>query len=349
VRNILGVIDKVGMEVAGKLIEARQRCEDVIVYLGGKQVHPVCALPGGMSKALDPEKHKEFLEHQLFKDIVLANQEYVDLILSDGYANTTHNMGLVDANNHVNFYDGNIRVVDPEGNEVVKFAPAEYAENIAEHVEPWSYLKFPYIKKIGWKGFVDGKDSGIYKASPLGRLNASDGMATPLAQEAYEEFYETLGGKPVNATLATHWARVIELMYAAERFKQLCEDPEITDPVVKKAPEETPSEGVGVVESPRGTLYHHYKTDSNGIIERANLIVGTTHNNASISLSLKKAARALFAKGKEVTEATLNMVEMAFRAYDPCFGCATHTLPGEMPLEINFRDREGNIIKSYRK
>jgi F420-non-reducing hydrogenase large subunit len=361
VRNILGVIGKVGMEVAGKLIEARKRCEDVLVYLGGKQVHQVCALPGGMSKALSQEKHKEFLDHaaycvefgkftiQLFKDIVLANKAYVDIILSDGYANNTHNMGVVDENNKVNFYHGDIRVVDPEGNEVVKFKPTAYMDNIAEHVEPWSYLKFPYIKKIGWKGFVDGKDSGIYKASPLGRLNASDGMATPIAQEAYEEFYATLGGKPVNATLATHWARVIELMFAAERFKQLCEDPEITDPVVKKVPEEKPSEGVGVVESPRGTLYHHYVTDERGIIKRANLIVGTTNNNASISLSLKKAAKALFAKGKEVTEATLNMVEMAFRAYDPCFGCATHTLPGEMPLEVNFRDREGNIIKTYRK
>jgi F420-non-reducing hydrogenase large subunit len=345
VRNILGVIGKVGMEVAGKLIEARKRCEDVLVYLGGKQVHQVCALPGGMSKALDKEKHKEFLQHadymvefgkftiQLFKDIVLANKEYVDIILSDGYANKTHNMGVVDQNNKVNFYHGDIRVVDPEGKEV----------------EPWSYLKFPYIKKIGWKGFVDGKDSGIYKASPLGRLNASDGMATPIAQAAYEEFYSILGGKPVNATLATHWARVIELMFAAERFKELCEDPEITDPVVKKIPEEKPSEGVGVVESPRGTLFHHYVTDERGIIKRANLIVGTTNNNASISLSLKKAAKALFAKGKEVTEATLNMVEMAFRAYDPCFGCATHTLPGEMPLEVNFRDKEGNVIKTYRK
>ena len=361
VRNILGVIGKVGLEVAGKLIEARKRCEDVMVYLGGKQVHPVCAHVGGMSKALDKEKHKEFLEHadyclefgkftiQLFKDIVLANKEYVDIILSDGYANDTYNMGLVDKNNKVNFYDGDVRVTGPDGKECVKFEAKAYAENIAEHVEPWSYLKFPYIKKVGWKGFVDGVDSGIYKASPLGRLNASDGMATPVAQEAYDEFYKTLGGRPVNAILATHWARVIELMYAAERFKELVDDPEITSPDIKKIPEETPSEGVAVVESPRGTLYHHYVTDDRGLIKRANLIVGTTNNNASISLSLKKAAKALIGKGKEVTEATLNMVEMAFRAYDPCFGCATHTLPGEMPLELNIRDNNGNLLESYRK
>ena len=268
VRNILGVIGKVGMEVAGKLIEARKRMEDVLVYLGGKQVHQVCALAGGMSKALTPEKHKEFLEHakfavefgkftiQLFKDIVLANKEYVDLILSDGYANQTHNMGVVDENNRVNFYHGEVRVTDTHGNELIRYKPHEYADYIAEHVEPWSYLKFPYIKKVGWKGFVDGQDSGIYKASPLGRLNAADGMATPIAQEAYDEFYQTLGGKPVHATLATHWARVIELMYAAERFQQLCEDPDITNPVVKMTVTEdhVPNEGVGIVESPRGTL-----------------------------------------------------------------------------------------------
>ena len=363
IRNILGVIDKVGMEVAGKLIEARQRMEDVLVYLGGKQVHQVCALPGGMSRALDKEKHKEFLEHanfavefgkftiQLFKDIVLANKEYVDLILSDGFANQTHNMGLVDENNHVNFYHGEVRVTDTNGDELIKYKPHEYADYIVEHVEPWSYLKFPYIKKVGWKGFVDGQDSGIYKASPLGRLNAAEGMATPVAQEAYEEFYQILGGKPVHATLATHWARIIELVYAAERFKQLCEDPDITNPVVKMVATEdhVPDEGVAIVESPRGTLTHHYKTDERGIVQRANLIVGTTNNNATISLSLKKAAQALFAKGKDVTEATLNMVEMAFRAYDPCFGCATHTLPGEMPLEVTFRDKEGNVLRSYKK
>lgn len=361
VRNILGVIGKVGLEVAGKLIEARKRMEDIMVYLGGKQVHPVCAHVGGMSKAIDKEKHKEFLEHaeyaiefgkftlELFKQIVLDNKDYVDLILSDGYANNTYNMGLVDENNHVNFYDGKIRVTSPEGKEVVKYEPKDYADNIGEHVEPWSYLKFPYIKKVGWNGFVDGLDSGIYKASPLGRLNASDGMATPVAQEHYEAFYSTLGGKPVNAILATHWARVIELMYAAERLQELCNHPDITNPEVKKVPEETPSEGVGVVESPRGTLYHHYVTDEKGLIKRANLIVGTTNNNASISLSLKKAAKALITKGNEVTEATLNMIEMAFRAYDPCFGCATHTLPGEMPLELNIRDKEGNLLKTYRK
>lgn len=356
VRNILGVIKKVGLEIGGRVIECRKRCEEVIRWLGGKQVHPVCALPGGMSKALTEEKRVEFrataewcldfalFTLQLFKDVVLANKEYVDLILSDGYGLVTHNMGIVDQNNCVNFYDGDIRVTGPNGMETVKFSPQAYAENIAERVETWSYLKFPYIKKVGWKGFVDGQESGMYRASPLSRLNAADGMATPRAQEAYDEMYKTLGGKPVNATLATHWARVVEIIYAAERFLELCNDPQITDPNVKTLCTATPREGIGVVEAPRGTLYHHYVTDERGIVHRANLIVGTTNNNAAISLSLKKAAQAVLGKGRHVTEAALNMIEMAFRAYDPCFGCATHALPGKMPMILTFRNRKGDVL-----
>ena len=361
VRNILGVIQKVGLETAGKVLECRKRCEEVIKWLGGKAVHPVCGIVGGMSKPLTGEMQKVFLDHadftvefgkftlQLFRDIVLKNKEYVDLILSDGFANACHNMGMVDTENKVNFYDGDIRVTGPDGTETVKFKPSEYADNISERVEEWSYLKFPYIKKVGWNGFNEGQDSGVYRASPLSRLNAADGMATPVAQEAYDEMYETLGGKPVNATLATHWARIIEIIYAAERFKELCEDDEITSPTVRVLPDKTPTEGVGVVEAPRGTLYHHYITDERGIVKKANLIVGTTNNNASISVSLTKAAKALIGKGKEVTEATLNMVEMAFRAYDPCFGCATHHLPGKMPVIMNINDRNGNLIRSYRR
>jgi F420-non-reducing hydrogenase large subunit len=360
-RNILGVIGKVGIEVAGKVLECRKRMEEIIQYLGGKQVHPVCAIPGGMSKPLSEEQRVAFLKHadwaiefskftlQIFKDIVLANKNYMDLILSQGYQAKIHNMGLVDANNHVNFYDGDIRVTGPDGTETVRFAPNEYKDQIAEHVESWSYLKFPYIKKVGWKGIVEGQDSGIYRASPLSRLNAADGMATPLAQAAYEEFYATVGGKPCNATLGTHWARVIEIVYAAERLKELLEDDEITSPKVHAIPTQTPSEGVGVVEAPRGTLYHHYVTDENGIIKRANLIVGTTNNNASISLSLKTAAQQVIKKGTEITEPILNMIEMAFRAYDPCFGCATHAINQRQPLILNFYNPAGELLKTIRR
>jgi F420-non-reducing hydrogenase large subunit len=258
-------------------------------------------------------------------------------------------MGTVDENNKVNFYDGKVRVVDPNGQEFVKYAPKDYAEHIAEHVEPWTYLKFPYLKKVGWKGFVDGNDSGVYMATPLSRLNASDGMATPLAQEHYEKFYATLGGKPVHQRLATHWARLIELLYAAERWVELVTDPEITSPNIHTKPTQTPTEGIGIVEAPRGTLTHHYWTDERGVVTKVNLIVGTTNNYAPIQMSTHKAATSLIKDGN-VTEGLLNMVEMAFRAYDPCFGCATHSLPGQMPLEITIHDADGDpieVLKQY--
>ena len=217
-----------------------------------------------------------------------------------------------------------------------------------EHVEPWTYLKFPVLRKIGWKGLVDGPESGIYKATPLSRLNVSDGMATPLANEEHDRMYKTLGGKPVHQTLATHWARLVELLYAAERWVELADDPEILGPDFRVVPDKTPDEGVGVVEAPRGTLYHHYKTDKNGIVQEANLIVGTTNNNAAINLSIKKAAMAFIKKG-QVSDGLLNIVEMAFRAYDPCFGCATHAWPGQAAMHVRIFDHEGNIIRDLRR
>jgi F420-non-reducing hydrogenase large subunit len=182
-------------------------------------------------------------------------------------------------------------------------------------------------------------------ATPLSRLNAAEGMATPLAQAEYRKFYETLGGKPVHQRLATHWARLIELLYAAERWVELASDAEAASPNFRVIPTERPTEGVGIVEAPRGTLTHHYWTDERGILTKVNLIVGTTNNYAPISMSIKKAARSLITKGTIVTEGLLNMVEMAFRAYDPCFGCATHSLPGRMPLEVTIRDPNGSPIQ----
>jgi F420-non-reducing hydrogenase large subunit len=360
-RNILGVIHKVGLEIGGRVLKCRGMAMDIIGTLGGRTIHPVCAIPGGMSKAINREERAQFeatgrelvdfalFTLQIFRDVVLGNKAYVDLILSDGYTMPTYYMGLVDKNNHVNFYDGLVRVVDPEGKQFVKYSPEQYLDVIAEHVETWTYLKFPYLKKVGWKGFVTGKDSGVYQATPLSRLNASDGMATPRAQEAYEELYKTLGGKPVHHTLATHWSRLVELLYAAERLLELSTDPEITSPHVRNIPTETPTEGVGIVEAPRGTLTHHFITDAQGLIKKANLIVGTTNNYAPMSISIKKAAQALIQKGQAVSGGVLNRVEMAFRSYDPCLGCATHTLPGQMPLEVRIRDAQGHILEVLRQ
>jgi F420-non-reducing hydrogenase large subunit len=361
-RNILGVIHKVGLEIGGKVINARKAGHNVIEMIGGRKVHPCTSIPGGLTKGITKEQQEEILKLgqwavefgqfslKLFNDIVLGNKEYVDLILGDIYTHRTYYMGMVDENNHPNFYDGKVRVVGPDGKELVKYAPQDYTQHIAEHVEPWTYLKFPYLKDVGWKGFTDGKDSGVYCATPLSRLNAADGMATPLAQEEYDRFYKTLGGKPVHQRLATHWARLIELLYAAERWVELASDPEITSDDFHAIPTEVPTEGVGIVEAPRGTLTHHYVTDERGVLTKVNLIVGTTNNYAPISMSIKKAASSLIKKGTVVTEGMLNMVEMAFRAYDPCFGCATHSLPGKMPLQVTIRDAKGEpveVLKQY--
>jgi F420-non-reducing hydrogenase large subunit len=360
-RNILGVIDKVGLELGGAVIKTRMQNHHIIQMLGGRAVHPCFGLPGGISKGLNEEERKEVeqiakdsiefakLSLKVFDDIVLKNKEYVDMILGDAYTHRTYYMGLVDENNKVNFYDGKVRVVDPEGKEFAKYLPREYLNHVAEHVEPWTYVKFPFLKNVGWKGFVDGKDSGVFRVAPLARLNAADGMATPLAQEAYEKMYSTLGGKPVHHTLAMHWARLVEILYAAERLLELSRDPEITSPNIRTIPTATPDEGVGIVEAPRGTLTHHYITDEKGVIRKANLIVGTVNNIAAINMSVKKAAMAIIKPGKEITEGLLNRIEMAWRPYDLCLACASHTLPGRSPMSIYIYNSKGMLIKSLKE
>jgi len=359
-RNILGVIGKVGLEIGKEVIGVRKELRDLMVEAGGKAAHPVFGLPGGVSKPISPELRDRFVAAaahavefgkfslQVFRDVVLANQEYVDLVTSDAYTHRTYYMGLVDEANKVNYYDGRLRVVDPDGKEYLAFEARDYLDHVAEHVEPWSYIKFCYLKDVGWNGFNDGADSGVYAVAPLARLNASDGMSTPVAQEAYEELFSTLGGKPVHFTLATHWARLVELVNAAERMGELAADPEIVSPDVRTIPTETPTVGIGVVEAPRGTLFHHYETDERGLITMANLIVATQNNAARIALSVDKAAKALV-HGPEVDEGLLNEVEMAFRAYDPCFGCATHSLPGQMPLIVEIRRLDGELLRTIRR
>ncbi|MDY0168070.1 MAG: Ni/Fe hydrogenase subunit alpha [Thermoguttaceae bacterium] len=356
-RNILGVIDRVGMEAAAKVIRVRRECRQIIETIAGKVIHPVFGLPGGVSRGINEQQRTEFLATarnamefgqfalELFDDLVLKNEEYVDLVCGDTYSHKTYYMGLVDEFNKVNFYDGQLRVVTPTGEEFAKFPVRDYREHIAEHVEPWSYITFPYLKNVGWNGFVDGPDSGVFRVAPLARLNAADGMATPLAQAEYERMYGILGGKPVHATLAFHWARLIEALYAAERMEELLQDFDITSDDIRRVPTATPEEGVGVVEAPRGTLIHNYWSDGDGILTKVNLIVATNHNAAPIAMSVEKAARGMIHRG-EVSEGLLNTVEMAFRAYDPCFACATHSLRGQMPLEVNLRNPRGELISS---
>ncbi len=354
-RNILGVIEKVGLDVAKEVIKHRAYGQKIIEILGGRSTHPVSCLPGGISKALSEENrvkiekmvlsNLEFAKFSLkiFEDIVLKNADYVDLIKSGAYTLKTYYMGLVDEHNKVNFYDGKVRVVDLNNAEFIKFDPDKYLDVIGEHVEPWTYSKLPYLKKIGWKGLVDGPESGIYRVGPLGRLNASEGMATPLAQEEYKKMYKTLGGKPVHSTLAFHWARLIELLYATERSLELVRNPEITSKNIRNKPGK-PGEGIGIVEAARGTLIHHYQLDEKGLAKKVNLVVATVHNYPAICMSIRDAAKGLIHGGK-VDDGILNMVEMAFRAYDPCFACATHFAVGQMPLKVNIFNSNKKLVR----
>ena len=360
IRNILGVVGKVGLEIGGAVIKARAQAQEIQQIVGGRTTHLVWCVPGGVVKGInkeDLEKIKPLAANlydfalfslKLFKDMVLGNPKYVDLILNGPYVLKVQNMGLVDENNAVNFYHGKVRVVDFEGKEICKYEPKDYAQHVAEHVESWSYLKFPYLKKRGWKGFVEGKDSSIYMATPLSRLNVADRMATPRAQEAFQEMFSTLGGKPCMALMAAHWARLVEMIQNAEMIKTYCDDPEITGEKFRVLPTEATGEGIGIVEAMRGTLTHHYTCDKNGICKSANLIVGTTNNNAPIHMVTKKAASAFIQPGKEITQGILNMIEMAFRSFDPCYSCATHSLPGRMPLEVRIW-KNGEVFRHFKR
>jgi F420-non-reducing hydrogenase large subunit len=359
-RNILGVVSKVGKETALKIIEMRRVLRKTNELLAGRTIHPVIGLPGGVSRPISAseadelkklgEKAVDFAQFTLktFKDVVLARKDYVDLITSEAYTHRTHYMGLVDDKNRVNFYDGKLRVVNPSGNELAKFDGRDYLDHLAEHVEPWTYIKFPYLKNVGWKGFTEGNDSGITSVAPLARLNASDGMSTPLAQSAYEEMFTTLGGRPVHYTLANHWARVVEIVYAAERLRELANDSDIMASEIRRLPTEVPSAGIGIIEAPRGTLIHHYETDNRGVMMKANLMVATQHNSARIALSVDKAARSLVKEGR-IDDGILNMIEMAFRAYGPCHACGTHTLPGSMPFMIYVYNETGKLMETIRR
>ena len=356
-RNILGLLAKVGMDIGGQVIDIRKRCRDIIRLIGSKAPHPEGGLPGGVPRGITEEERKwimqtaddtvEFAQFalKLFKDVVVSNKTYLDLVLNDAYKLNTYYMGLVDENKKVNFYEGKLRVVDPQGKEYAMFDPNDYVDHIGEWVEPWTYIRLTHLRKIGWNGLNEDKGTSVYRVGPLARLNVAEGMATPLAQKAYEEMFNTLGGRPSHHTLAYHWARLIEALQAAEDMQRISRDPLLTSKDIRNMNFKLKKKGVGCVEAARGTLIHHYETDDNGMLTKANLIVATQHNAAPICMSVKKAAME-FVKGPEVKEGFLNMVEMAFRAYDPCLACATHAISGQMPLVVNIRDANRDIIET---
>ena len=361
-RNLVGLIMKVGVEVGKKVLRLRSYAVNIFELLGGKPNHPVSALPGGWAKRLTEEERQQILAWgkelvelgkltlQVFDDIVLKNEKYMELVTGDMYKVVVNYMGGTNEDGVLSsYYDPAVfRVVDTQGNEIGAYKGKEYLDYISERVLPWSYLKMPYLKKIGWKGIVDGDGTSLYSVGPLARLNVAKGMDTPLAQEAYEKMYATFNQRPVHYVQAYHWARAIELLHAAEKIVQIASDPEITSPEVRRHDFNITGEGVGIVEAPRGTLIHHYQTDENGVVTNANLIVATTHNKGPINLAIRKAAKHFVKEGK-VDEAILNYVEMAFRPYDLCLACATHAAtPGSTPLEVNIYTRDGKLYQQLR-
>lgn len=358
-RNLLGLVAAVGEDVGRAVLKNRGHAQRIQGIVAGHPIHPVSALPGGMAKPLAESEREEiegraaemvdFSEQaiDLFEKAVLGDAANRDAIEGDTYYHETYYAGLVDDAGHVNFYDGRVRVVSPTGEETALFDPADYLDHIAERVLDWSYMKVPYLKQVGWRGIEDGPESGVYRVNSLARLNVAGGMATPKAQDAYERMYAHFGTKPVHHTLAYHWARLIECLYCSEETLRLARDPEITSRDVRTIPTGRAAEGVGCVEAARGTLYHHYVTNADGIVKELNLIVATAQNNAAMNLSIRKAAATLIHDG-EVSDEILDRVEMAFRAYDPCLACATHAGAGGLRLRVRIHGG-GRVLRTLER
>ena len=349
VRNVIGIA-QANPEIAKKVIRNRHLGAQMLNIISGKSIHPVTAVPGGFSKPLtEAEREKlvpmanEVLEFAKFA-IAFAKEnifpKYLDAIKTIGVIETGF-LGTVTDDGTLELYDGKARLMKPDGS-YEEFQYDQYTEHIGEHIEPWTYLKFPYAKNWGDFSMDLDNSSGIYRTNTLARINVCDKMATPLAQAELEEFRENFG-RPAQQTLLYNYARLIELVYNAEHAVELLNDPEITGKEIRVPVTPRAARGVGCVEAPRGTLIHDYETDENGLITNVNLIVGTTHNNAPINMSVKQAAKALIKDGN-YDQGILNKVEMAIRAYDPCLSCATHKLDGSIAVKLEIRNANGKVI-----
>jgi F420-non-reducing hydrogenase large subunit len=348
-RNVVGIV-KAAPEIAKKVVRNRFLAQMITQKMGGKAIHPDSAVPGGWSKPITKEELAEItkMADEVYEFVLFAADfakknifpKYLDVVKSVAVIKTGF-LGMV-KNGAMNFYDGILRLMDPSG-KFEEFKPENYTDYIAEHVENWTYLKFPYAKKWG-EGFSMDLDhpKGIYRTNALARVNVVDKISTPKAQAELEEFREKFG-RPVQLTLLYHWARLIESVYAAEHLRELLKDSDITSPNIRAKATPKAGRGVGVVEAPRGTLIHDYETDDKGLVKSANIIVGTTHNNAAINMSVKQAAQTLIKNGV-YDQGILNTVEMAIRAYDPCLSCATHDLSGRLAVKLEIHDSKGNLV-----
>jgi len=342
-RNVIGIIEA-NPTLALKAVNLRRYGQQIIERLGRKRVHPFFTVPGGVSTPLTSKNRDEIAAERetmvgitqeaiaLAKGWIGDNQALVDNFASfpSGY------MGLVDDEGTLQLYDGQIRVRDSEGKLLAQFQPQDYLTYVAEHVEPWSFLKFPFYRPLGFP-------QGAYRVGPLGRLNVVDRIGTPLAQEEFKQFKSIGGDKPVEPSLYYHYARLIEVLYACERVEELLDDPDIMSTDIRAYPgTKLVGHGVGVIEAPRGTLYHDYDTDENGLMTRVNLIVATGNNNWAMHTSSSLVAKA-FVDGNKLTEGMLNRVEAAIRCYDPCLSCSTHAI-GQMPLSVTLVAADGTIL-----
>jgi len=350
VRNVVGMVNKVP-DIARKVVRIRYLAQMMTQLLGGKAIHPDVAVPGGWSKPVTEEergKIKEMAEE--CKDFAVFAIDFAKKEIFPRYLEAVKTLAVINTGflgtvkeGMLNLYEGDLRMMTADGR-YEDFPTANYLDYIGEHVEPWTYLKFPYQKKAGKLSMDLDNPIGVYRTNALARINVCDKIPTPRAQAELEEF-RNLFGRPAQLTLLYHWARLIELVYAAERALELVGDPEITSPDTWKAVVPRAGRGIGVVEAPRGTLIHDYEADDKGMVTDVNIIVGTTHNNAPINMSVRQAAVSLIKNGKYDRE-LLNMVEMSIRAYDPCFSCATHALDGRLPVKVDVIDASGRVVDS---
>ena len=341
-RNIVGVAEKYP-ETARRGVLIRKFGQEAIRITAGKRIHGTGAIPGGVNKSLSIEERDTLLKdvYQIIgwcRDAVHMARELheTDPAMYNSFGIfRSHFMSLIGHNGEMDLYDGKLRARDEQGAIFFDGVPqADYAKHIQEEVKSWSYMKFPFFTALG-------KEHGWYKVGPLARVQNCDSIPTPLADAERREFIDYAGGTPMHAALAYHWTRMIEMLHAAEMIKDLLHDPDILGHELMATGERV-SEGVGMIEAPRGTLIHHYAVDENDLVTMCNLIVSTTHNNQAMNEAIRHVARR-YLYGREVTEGLLNHIEVAIRAYDPCLSCATHAL-GKMPLVVELRDLEGNLV-----
>jgi len=353
VRNVMGIV-QAAPDIAKQVVRTRQMAANMLEHFAGRAIHPTLSLPGGISKPMTEAERQEMLPQaqELLEfakfSIKFAKEnvfpKYMEAIKSIGVIEVGY-LGTVTEDGGHEIYDGKLRLMKADGT-YNDFAYDQYLDYIAEWVEPWSNLKFPYARKWGKPSLSLDNPVGIYRTNCLARINVADKMATPLAQAELEEFRAAFG-RPAHYTLLYHYARLIELLQCAEQAVELLNAPEITNKDIRAKVEPKAGRGVGCVEAPRGTLIHDYECDQDALITKVNLIVGTTHNNAAINLSVNQAAKAFIKEGK-YDQGILNKVEMAIRAYDPCLSCATHRLDGGVAVEVTILDSRNEVIEQLR-